>query len=201
LGIPVTAAIFNLGGGDRKHFKSPFLDVPLSAFQSHWESQVYKSCSNMTLIYSKAAFIFSQALLPLLLSTTSSKTQYPPTLIFTGATAAIKASAHFVSFASAKFGLRALSQSLAKEFGPQGVHVSHVVADGVFDSDRGRSYGGNPEGLMDTNEMAESYWKLHTQGKRAWTWEIDLRPYLVYPERNKLTTSGKVVDTASVNVY
>jgi hypothetical protein len=54
-----------------------------------------------------------------------------------------------------------------------------VVADGVFDSDRGREYLGSSEGLMDTEEMAEAYWKLHTQGKRAWTWEIDLRPYLV----------------------
>lgn len=53
------------------------------------------------------------------------------------------------------------------------------MADGVFDSDRGREYMGGSEGLMDTEEMAEAYWKLHTQGKRAWTWEIDLRPYLV----------------------
>jgi len=120
-------------------------------------------------------------MIPLLLSSTSANLPYPPTLIFTGATAGIKASAKFAAFASAKFGLRALSQSLAKEFGPQGVHVSHVVADGVFDSDRGRAYmGGNPEALMDTNEMAEAYWNLHTQGRRAWTWEIDLRPFLVF---------------------
>jgi NAD(P)-dependent dehydrogenase (short-subunit alcohol dehydrogenase family) len=133
------------------------------------------------LINSKAAFIFSQGIIPLLLQSASSQTPYPPTLIFTGATAAIKASANFVSFASAKFGLRALSQSLAKEFGPQGVHISHVIADGVFDSDNARSYFGDTEGLMDTDEMAEAYWKLHTQGKRAWTWEIDLRPYSVLP--------------------
>jgi len=120
-------------------------------------------------------------MIPLLLSSTSANLPYPPTLIFTGATAGIKASAKFAAFASAKFGLRALSQSLAKEFGPQGVHVSHVIADGVFDSDGGRAYmGGNTEALMDTNEMAEAYWKLHTQGRRAWTWEIDLRPYLVF---------------------
>lgn len=49
----------------------------------------------------------------------------------------------------------------------------------MLDTDRARSYGGSTEGLMDTDEMAEAYWKLHTQGKRAWTWEIDLRPYLV----------------------
>jgi len=128
---------------------------------------------------SKGAFIFSQALLPLLLSAAEGQPKYPPTLLFTGATAAVKASANFASFASAKFGLRALSQSLAKEFGPKGIHVGHIVADGVFDSDRGREYMGSSEGLMDTDEMAEAYWKLHTQGRRAWTWEIDLRPYLV----------------------
>jgi NAD(P)-dependent dehydrogenase (short-subunit alcohol dehydrogenase family) len=133
--------------------------------------------------HSKAAFIFSQALLPLLISTAETETKYPPTIIFTGATAGIKASAKFAAFASAKFGLRALSQSLAKEFGPKGVHVGHVVADGVFDSDRGREYMGSSEGLMDTDEMAEAYWKMHTQGKRAWTWEIDLRPYLVFQLR------------------
>ena len=120
-------------------------------------------------------------MIPLLMDAASTNPTYPPTIIFTGATAGIKASAKFAAFASAKFGLRALSQSLAKEFGPKGVHVCHVVADGVFDSDRGREFtGGQSEGLMDTEEMAESYWKLHTQGKRAWTWEIDLRPYLVF---------------------
>src|SRR6202041_3552496 len=84
----------------------------------------------------------------------------------------------FHSFASAKFGLRALSQSLAKEFGPQGVHVSHVVADGVFDTPRTRGFGYTVDsGLMDTDEMAEAYCNLHTQSKKAWTWEIDLRPF------------------------
>jgi short-subunit dehydrogenase len=142
-------------------------------------------------------------MIPLLLQSTSSNPPHPPTLIFTGATAAVKASAKFAAFASAKFALRALSQSLAKEFGPQGVHVSHVIADGVFDSDRGRSYtGGNTEGLMDTDEMAEAYWKLHTQGKRAWTWEIDLRPYLVSSHSNwELTRVGKVVNWTVRGLY
>lgn len=73
--------------------------------------------------------------------------------------------------------------------------MCHVVADGVFDSDRGREYtGGQSDGLMDTEEMAESYWKLHTQGKRAWTWEIDLRPYLVFPfEDSELIDLGEMV--------
>jgi hypothetical protein len=67
-----------------------------------------------------------------------------------------------------------------------------VVADGVFDSARGREYlGAKAEGLMDTEEMAEAYWKLHTQGKRAWSWEIDLRPYLVWPPAMCLSFSSE----------
>lgn len=80
---------------------------------------------------SRGAFIFSQAVLPLLLKSTH--LQYPPTLIFTGATASVKANANVASFAAGKHALRALSQSLAKEFGPKGVHVSHTIIDGVID--------------------------------------------------------------------
>lgn len=74
-----------------------------------------------------------------------------------------------------------MSQSIAKEFGPQGVHVAHVVADGGFDTPRRKEMqpDANEETLMSTDGMAESYWALHTQPKRAWSWEIDLRPYLV----------------------
>ena len=62
--------------------------------------------------------------------------EYPPTLIFTGATASLKSSANFAAFASGKFALRALAQSLAREFGPQGVHISHIVIDGIIDIPR-----------------------------------------------------------------
>lgn len=66
--------------------------------------------------------------------------QYPPTLIFTGATASLKGSANFSSFAAGKFALRALAQSLAREFGPKGVHVSHVIVDGVIDIPRTKAW-------------------------------------------------------------
>ena len=125
--------------------------------------------------------MFSQQALPLLIETAKTNPRYPATLLFTGATASIKASVGFSAFASAKWGLRALSQSLAKEFGPQGVHVGHVIADGVFDTPfrLQNLQGGDEEALMSTDGMAESYWLLHIQPKRAWSWEIDLRPYLV----------------------
>ena len=162
-------AIFNASGGDRKYFRAPFLSIPASVYEQFWQTST------------KGGFLFAQASLPFLLSTSKTSTKYPPTLLFTGATASIKASIGFSAFASAKWALRALSQSLAKEFGPLGVHVGHVVADGVFDTPMRKEMqpGGDEEPWMSTEEMAESYWGMHIQGKRAWSWEIDLRPYLV----------------------
>jgi NAD(P)-dependent dehydrogenase (short-subunit alcohol dehydrogenase family) len=77
--------------------------------------------------------------LPLLLKAKESS-PHPPTLIFTGATASIKGSAQFAAFASGKFALRALAQSLAREFGPQGIHVSHAIIDGVIDIPRTKQW-------------------------------------------------------------
>jgi len=91
----------------------------------------------------RGAYLFSRAVLPLLLastSSTSSTPEYPPTLIFTGATASMKGSALCSSFATGKFALRALAQSLGREFGPKGVHVAHVVVDGVIDIERTKGY-------------------------------------------------------------
>ena len=80
----------------------------------------------------QGAFLFSQAALPLLLAALPDASR-PPTLIFTGATASVKGSANFATFASGKWATRAIAQSLAREFGPQGVHVAHAVIDGVID--------------------------------------------------------------------
>ena len=137
--------------------------------------------------YSKGGFLFAQQAIPLLLETAKTDPKYPATLLFTGATASMKASAGFSAFASAKWALRALSQSLAKEFGPQGVHVGHIVADGVFDTPLRKQVDPNSddETLMSTEGMAQSYWSLHIQPRRAWSWEIDLRPYLVCLARHK----------------
>lgn len=89
--------------------------------------------------YRNGGFNIAKRALPLLLRAKDA-VPYPPTLIFTGATASLKGSANFASFASAKFALRALAQSLAREFGPQGVHVSHAVIDGVIDIPRTKSW-------------------------------------------------------------
>ena len=84
--------------------------------------------------------LFSQSFLPLLLNGVKQKSEHPPSLIFTGATASVKASAQMASFATGKWAQRALSQSLAKEFGPQGVHVAHAIIDGVIDIPRTREW-------------------------------------------------------------
>ena len=89
-------------------------------------------------LISRGAFLFSQAVLPMLLK--SEDLEHPPTLLFTGATAAMKGSAKCASFASGKFAMRALIQSLAREFGPMGVHVSHIIIDGVIDIERTKAY-------------------------------------------------------------
>lgn len=91
--------------------------------------------------FSKGAFLFSQAVLPLLLKTAEDKSaQYPPTLIFTGATASVKSNALMSSFSTAKYAMRALSQSIAREFAPKGVHVAHAIIDGIIDIPRTKEW-------------------------------------------------------------
>jgi NAD(P)-dependent dehydrogenase (short-subunit alcohol dehydrogenase family) len=101
------------------------------------------------------------------------------TILFTGATAALRGSANFASLAVGKFGLRALAQSMARELGPRGIHVAHVVIDGGIDTPRVRAMVAGREGapsLLSPAAIAETYWHLHTQDPSAWTHEMDLRP-------------------------
>ncbi len=96
------------------------------------------------------------------------------TLIFTGATASLRGGAGFAGFALAKAGLRALAQSLAREFGPQGIHVAHAVIDGQIAG--ARHPGRDPATLLKPQAIAEAYWQLHCQDPSAWSFELDLRP-------------------------
>lgn len=101
------------------------------------------------------------------------------TILLTGATASLRGSARFSALAVGKFGLRALAQSMAREFGPRGVHVAHVVIDGQIDTPRVREMsGGNREAhtMLSPDAIAEAYWQLHSQDRTAWTLELDLRP-------------------------
>jgi NAD(P)-dependent dehydrogenase (short-subunit alcohol dehydrogenase family) len=115
------------------------------------------------------ALLTSQAVLPSMLEKGSG------TLIFSGATASIRGSARFAGLAVGKFGLRALAQSMARELGPKGIHVAHVVIDGAIDTPRVRSMlAGRP--MIAPAAIAETYWNLYAQDPSAWTQEIDLRP-------------------------
>ena len=100
------------------------------------------------------------------------------TVVLTGATAALRGSARFSALAVGKFGLRALAQSMAREFGPQGVHVSHVIIDGQIDTPRVRGMSPDREShtMLSPDAIAETYWQLHSQDRSAWTLELDLRP-------------------------
>lgn len=100
------------------------------------------------------------------------------TVIFSGATASLRGSARFAAVAIGKFGLRALAQSLARELGPKGIHVAHVVIDGQIDAPRVRAGLPNrdPKTFLDPAAIAETYWQLHEQQVSAWSQEVDLRP-------------------------
>jgi NAD(P)-dependent dehydrogenase (short-subunit alcohol dehydrogenase family) len=106
------------------------------------------------------------------------------TILYTGATAGLRGAAHFAAFAGAKHALRALAQSMARELGPRNIHVAHVVVDGAIDTEFIRNsfpemYARkDQDGILDPDHIAENYWHLHAQPRDAWTFELDLRPWM-----------------------
>ena len=106
------------------------------------------------------------------------------TILFTGATASLRGSANFAAFAGAKHALRALAQSMARELGPRGIHVAHVIVDGAIDTAFIRDnfperYAlKDQDGILDPDHIADTYWMLHRQPRDAWTHELDLRPWI-----------------------
>ncbi|KZP10322.1 NAD-P-binding protein [Athelia psychrophila] len=103
------------------------------------------------------------------------------TLLFTGATASLRGNTTTSAFAAGKFGLRGLSQSLAKEFGKENIHVAHAIMDGVILTDRSKAYVAaekrdNPDAMLNPESIGNSYLYLANQDRSAWTWELDLRP-------------------------
>ncbi|SMQ51633.1 unnamed protein product [Zymoseptoria tritici ST99CH_3D7] len=165
-GAPIAAAIFNASS---RPMRKPILEFSVEDFETAHG------------VVAKGAFMFAQHVLPgLVLHASDSSAKYPPTLIFTGATASIKANAQMSVFASAKFAMRALSMSIAREYAPQGVHVAHSIVDGVIDIELTKEWtqGMAPEAKIAADDIAESYWYLHTQSKRCFTNEIDIRPMM-----------------------
>lgn len=157
---PVEVCVFNAGAQHR----APVLGMSARIYRQVWESAAF------------AGFLAGRE---------AARRMAPRgrgTLIFTGATASLRGGAGFASFAGAKHALRALAQSMARELGPRGVHVGHVVVDGMVDSRAVRERfpdeaAAAPEGgLLDPGHVADAYWTLHAQPRDAWTFELDLRP-------------------------
>lgn len=106
------------------------------------------------------------------------------TILFTGATASLRGASGFSAFSGAKFALRSLAQSMARELGPQGLHVAHAVIDGAIDTAfiadnfPARYALKDQDGILNPEHIAEAYWQIHQQPRTAWTHEMDLRPWL-----------------------
>jgi NAD(P)-dependent dehydrogenase (short-subunit alcohol dehydrogenase family) len=161
LGV-LQSAVFNAGNAVRG---TP-LELTPSDFESTWRGSTY------------AGFLFARTALPRLLAAGGGS------LLFTGATASLRGRGRFVAFAAAKAGLRSVAQSFAREYGPQGVHVAHIVIDGGIDGEQLRRNAPErftdeaADRLLSPDAIAETYWQLHRQHRSAWTHELDLRPYL-----------------------
>jgi NAD(P)-dependent dehydrogenase (short-subunit alcohol dehydrogenase family) len=158
---PVSVVVFN--AGNNQHI--PLREVDAKLFEDFWRV----GCFAGFLVGREAA----RRLAPL----------GRGTVIFTGASGSLRGKAGFAQFAAAKAGLRMISQSMAREFGPLGIHVAHVVIDGGIDGDRLTSRRPHlrqergEDGLLNVDAIAENYWQMHRQPRSAWTQEIDLRPF------------------------
>lgn len=158
---PLEVAIFNAGGNWPKRY----LEMDGDFLEAMWR------------VNALAGLFFSQAAIRAMLP------RQRGTIIFTGATGSMRGKAGFGGFASSKAALRMLAQSCAREFGPAGLHVAHVVIDGAVDGDRINRLMPKlkdklgEEGLLDPDAIAENYWNLHCQKRSAWTQELDLRPW------------------------
>ena len=166
---PLRAAVFNAGNAVR----GGVLDLTPGQFEQTWRGSTF------------AGFVFAREAVQALLANgvDPQDARGRGSLVFTGATASLRGGAKFAAFASAKAALRSLAQSLARDFGPQGIHVAHVVIDGGIDGERlrrgapQRVADAGPDGLLDPDAIAEAYWQLHAQHRSAWTLELDLRPW------------------------
>jgi hypothetical protein len=157
---PLEVVVFNIGA----NVNHPLLDTTERVFRKVWELACY------------AGFLTGRE---------AARRMLPHgrgSIFFTGATASVRGGSGFAAFAAAKFGLRAVAQSMARELGPQNIHVAHLVIDSGVDTEwvrqRITALGGSPEDrvLMNPASIADTYWQVHQQPRDAWTHELDLRP-------------------------
>lgn len=158
---PLGIAVYNVDS----NISAPLLETDSEVFTRLWQQNCY------------GGFLFGKQALKMM------QQQGQGTLIFTGATASLRARPPFTAFAAAKAGLRALAQGMAREFAPQGVHVVHTIIDGVIDGERARTQFADyvaakgDDGLLQLEAIAQTYWAIHQQHPSAWTQELDLRPF------------------------
>ena len=158
---PADLVVFNAGNNQRIDFR----ELSSQQFEDFWRV----GCFGGFLVGREAA----RRLVPL----------GRGTIVFTGASASMRGKPGFAHFAAAKAGLRMIAQSMAREYGPLGVHVAHVVIDGGIDGDRLRNRAPavikerGEDGLLGIDAIAETYWHIHRQPRSAWAQEVDLRPF------------------------
>jgi len=159
---PLATMIFNPGG----NVNFPIRDTTTRVFRKVWEMACF------------AGFLTGRA---------AARRMVPRergTILFTGATASVRGGAGYAAFAGAKHALRALAQSMARELAPQGIHVAHAIIDGAIDTEFIREnfperYAlKEQDGIVDPDHIADAYWYLHNQPRDAWTFELDLRPWM-----------------------
>jgi len=146
---PPSLVVFNVGVWD----PAAILDISEELFEATWRTGCF------------AGFLVGRA------AASSMVNKGGGTIIFSGATGSIRGGAGFAAFASPKFALRALAQSMARELGPKNIHVAHVILDGMIAQENTPS-----DDLFQPAAIAEAYYQLHCQSRSAWTHEIDLRP-------------------------
>ena len=157
---PIQVMVFNVGGNVR----FPILETTSQKYFKVWE------------MCAMAGFLAGRE---------AARVMFPRgrgTLLFTGATASLRGANGFAAFAGGKAALRALAQSMARELAPKGLHVAHVVIDGLIDTAFAREHfaqrvaDGGPDSILNPEHIADAYWWLHQQPRDAWTFELDLRP-------------------------
>ena len=158
---PIEIAVFNIGA----NVNFPIRDTTSRVYYKVWEMACF------------AGFLMGREV---------AKVMVPRgrgTIIFTGATASLRGGSGFAAFSGAKHALRALAQSMARELGPQGIHVAHSLIDGAIDTEwikenfPERYALKEHDGIVDPDQIAGNYWHLHNQQRSAWTHELDLRPW------------------------
>jgi len=158
---PISVTIFNVGGNVR----FGITDTTTQVYRKVWE------------MCALAGFLVGREVAKKML------TREKGTIIFTGASASLRGNTGFAAFSGGKHALRALAQSMSRELAPQGIHIAHVIVDGLIENERTKAFlpdlyaSKGEDGIIQPDDLAEIYWQLHNQPRSAWTFEQDARPY------------------------